>query len=192
MIAPATGLQPGFQDPVHDAQRCFRAVLDAMSHPGRVIELSGVTPPSGLNAAAAAVLLTLADHETPLWLDAPDAKGWIAFHCGAPIVDAPARCRLAVVHGAAKYGDFPAGTHEEPESGATVIQQLSSLTTGPSFRLAGPGLREPVLFRAEGLGAGFASSWRANHALFPRGLDLILCAGNLLAALPRSVMIQEV
>ena len=38
---------------------------------------------------------------------------------------------------------------------------------------------------------GFVQEWAANHAMFPRGVDLILCAGNRLAALPRSVRIEE-
>jgi alpha-D-ribose 1-methylphosphonate 5-triphosphate synthase subunit PhnH len=33
--------------------------------------------------------------------------------------------------------------------------------------------------------------WRRNHSLYPRGLDLVLCAGTTLAALPRSVAIEE-
>jgi alpha-D-ribose 1-methylphosphonate 5-triphosphate synthase subunit PhnH len=36
------------------------------------------------------------------------------------------------------------------------------------------------------------SIWRRNHALFPRGVDLILCAGDKLTALPRTVAIEEV
>jgi alpha-D-ribose 1-methylphosphonate 5-triphosphate synthase subunit PhnH len=42
-----------------------------------------------------------------------------------------------------------------------------------------------------GLPRDFAAIWQRNHALFPRGIDLILCAGNQLAALPRSVSIRE-
>src|SRR6202011_4552509 len=91
-------LADGFADPVPDAQRCFRAVLDAMAHPGRITRATGVTPPAPLSSAAGAVLLTLVDHETPLWLD-PDARvarRWIEFHCGAPIVSDPASCGFAV------------------------------------------------------------------------------------------------
>ena len=69
-------LEAGFADPVHDAQRSFRAVLDAMSRPGRIAQITGVTAPGPLGAAAGAVLLTLVDHETRLWLD-PDAAAEI-------------------------------------------------------------------------------------------------------------------
>jgi alpha-D-ribose 1-methylphosphonate 5-triphosphate synthase subunit PhnH len=83
----STTLTPGFADPVMDAQLCFRSVLDAMARPGQVHAVQGVSPPAPLCVAAGAVLLTLADHETPLWLDpgAARATAWIAFHTGAPV-----------------------------------------------------------------------------------------------------------
>ncbi|HEY4174083.1 MAG TPA: phosphonate C-P lyase system protein PhnH, partial [Rhodopila sp.] len=74
-------LSPGFADSVADAQSCFRAVLNAMARPGHIHTVSGVSAPAPLCNAAAAVLLTLADHETPLWLDpaAAPAATWITF-----------------------------------------------------------------------------------------------------------------
>ena len=47
------------------------------------------------------------------------------------------------------------------------------------------------MLTADGLPADFVAVWQRNHALFPRGVDLILCAGTPLAALPRSVSIEE-
>ncbi len=187
------GLSAGFADPVGDAQSCFRTLLDAMAHPGRIGRVVGVMPPSPLHPATAAVLLSLVDHETPLWLDpgAVAAADWIAFHTGAPRTATAAEAAFVVALALPSLSDLNAGGHETPEASTTVILQLASLRTGPRYRLSGPGLREPALFTAEGLPADFVAQWRANRRLFPRGVDLILCAGGDLAALPRTVTIEE-
>jgi alpha-D-ribose 1-methylphosphonate 5-triphosphate synthase subunit PhnH len=188
-----TDLEAGFADPVTDAQRCFRAVLDAMAHPGRLVTACGVTAPAPLCVAAAAVVLTLVDHETPLWLD-PDARmarQWIEFHCGAPVVAEPAACAFALALSLPDLHRLPAGSHESPETSATVICQVDRFGTGNTFRLSGPGLRETSQLTVKGLPRDFVTIWRRNHALFPRGIDLILCAGDRLTALPRTVTIEE-
>jgi len=188
------GLAAGFAEPVADAQRCFRAVLDAMAHPGRIMSVTGVTPPEPLGAAAAAVVLTLVDHETPLWLGpgVAKARSWIEFHCGAPVVADPAACGFALALSLPELHRLRAGSHESPETSATVICEVTGFDTGPAFRLSGPGLREPAVLRVAGLPRDFVSIWRRNHALFPCGIDLILCAGDRLTALPRTVAIEEV
>jgi len=43
----------------------------------------------------------------------------------------------------------------------------------------------------EGLPDDFAAQWAANHTLYPCGVDLVLCAGERLCALPRSVRVEE-
>ena len=185
-------LSAGFADPVADAQSCFRAVLDAMARPGHLHLVTGVTAPAPLSNAAGAVLLTLADHETPLWLD-PDAdaaRGWIAFHTGAALVP-PDQATFALALGLPDLGQLPSGTDEAPEASATIILQVESLTQGARFVLEGPGLREPATVSITGLPADFAAIWQANNALFPRGIDLILCAGNQLTALHRSVSVKD-
>jgi len=188
------GLEAGFADPVHEAQSCFRAVLDAMAHPGRVARISGVTAPLPICVAASAILLTLVDHETPLWLDsdAEPARKWIEFHCGAPIVATQEACAFALALSLPDLNRLPAGTHESPETSATIICHVKSFDTGKHFRLSGPGLRETASLTVDGLPRDFATIWRKNHALFPRGIDLILCAGDRLTALPRTVSIEEV
>jgi alpha-D-ribose 1-methylphosphonate 5-triphosphate synthase subunit PhnH len=72
-----------------------------------------------------------------------------------------------------------------------VIVQLAALGQGTRYRLAGPGLREPVMLSAIGLPSDFPAIWQRNHALFPRGVDIVLCADTTLTALPRSVTIEE-
>lgn len=191
----AVMLQPGFADPVAGAQSCFRAVLDAMARPGRIREAgTDLTPPAPLAPATAAVLLTLLDYDTPVWLDPAAAAscGWIGFHCGAPIVAAIGACSFAVALSLPELATLPAGTHEAPESAATLILQVNAFGRGRTYRLAGPGLRGPALLSVDGLPAGFARAWQENHTLFPCGVDIVLCAGTSLAALPRSVALQEV
>lgn len=183
--------RPGFADPVGEAQHCFRAVLDAMARPGTIREAGCSAPPPPLCPAAAAVLLTLADHETPLWLDPifESARGWVAFHCGAAFARPDAAAFLLTAELPALHA-LRQGSDEAPEESATVILQVPRLGAGARFRLSGPGLARPSVFSAEGLPPGFAGLWAANQAAFPLGIDLILCAGAHLAALPRTVTVE--
>jgi alpha-D-ribose 1-methylphosphonate 5-triphosphate synthase subunit PhnH len=193
-------LLPGFADPVTDAQLCFRSVLDAMARPGTVHRIGGIEPPAPLCAAAGAALLTLVDHETPLWLEpaAEQARGWIAFHCGSPFV-ASSRAAFAMALTLPNLATLSVGTYEMPETSATLILQVTSLTPGLTpgltlgrrYRLSGPGVRTSAMLSAEGLSDDFAAIWQRNQTLFPCGIDVILCAGDRLAALPRTVLIEE-
>jgi alpha-D-ribose 1-methylphosphonate 5-triphosphate synthase subunit PhnH len=184
---------PGFADPVGQAQACFRAVLDAMARPGTLLPAGeGLTPPTPLDPATAAVLLTLVDHDTPLWLD-PDlfaARDWIAFHCGAGFAAAPSLATFAVALALPDLANLSLGTHEQPETGATLILQVPSLTAGTRYRLRGPGLRTSSILSVSGLADDFVSVWHHNRTGFPLGVDIVLCAGTTLAALPRSVTVE--
>ena len=185
---------PGFSEPVNGAQTCFRAVLDGMSRPGSLHEAgAGLTPPRPLDPATAAVLLTLVDADTPIWL-APNfsnARDWISFHCGAAPVPEIGQAAFVVAGEMPDLAALNTGSDEGPEEAATLILQVRGLGQGTWLQLAGPGLAAPATLLVDGLPDGFAAAWAANHALFPRGVDLILCAGNTLAALPRSVRIAE-
>ena len=185
-------LSAGFADPVSDAQCCFRAVLDAMARPGEMHRVGGVAAPAPLCDAAGAVLLTLVDHETPLWLDpaAASATPWITFHTGAPFVLA-SQAAFAVALSMPAIADLPPGTDEMPETSATVILQVASLGTGKRFLLDGPGLRQPRIVAVGGFSPDFVTIWQRNNGRYPRGVDLILCAGNRIAALPRGVRVRE-
>jgi len=190
VIAPL----PGFADPVLDAQSCFRAVLDAMSRPGRIVTVGhGLRTPAPLMQASAAVMLTLADADTPLWHDAgTEATAWLAFHCGAATAPAPRSATIALVSGAMpSLASFEAGTEDEPQRGATVIVQVSALADSGGWALSGPGIESLHRLCVDGLAADFLAQWQSNRAGFPCGVDLILCCGTRLAALPRTVCIQE-
>lgn len=184
-------LTAGFDDPVLDCQACFRAVLDAMARPGTIHAVTGpAQPPGPLDRATAAVVLTLIDAETPLFLDAGAAAAveWITFHTGAvpaPVGSAPFVVALSPM----PLGDLDPGTDEGPELSATLILQVPALGAGRAYQIDGPGLEAPAVVCIEGLPDGFLGEWAANHAAFPRGIDLILCAGDRLTALPRTLRI---
>lgn len=189
-----TALTPGFADPVLDAQAAFRAVLEAMSRPGRVQRAgAGLAPPAPLMPAAAAVLLALADSGTPLVHDGgEDADAWLRFHAGAPVSPTLAEAAFVLATGAPPaLSALGTGTEEEPERGATLVVQVASLAEGDGWRLIGPGIEREHRLAIEGLPPGFVQAWAANRALFPRGVDVVLCAGEHLAALPRGITIAE-
>lgn len=182
---------PGFADPVLDAQVSFRAVLRAMSRPGQVQHVPHPPElPPGLSPAAAAVLLTLVDAETRLCLHAgPAAEAWARFHCGAPLVAADAA--QFVLDPAAGLLTLDPGNEEEPERGATLILDVAALAEGSGWKLTGPGIRHQHRLLVTGAPPEFLADWAANRARTPCGVDVILCAGDAIAALPRSVAIEE-
>lgn len=189
-----SALQPGFAAPVLDAQASFRAVLEAMSRPGRIITLAAhAAAPAPLNAAAAAALLTLADAETPVWSDAgAGVAEWLGFHAGCAFTPRIGEARFVLATGAAPaLAALDPGTEEEPQASATLIVQVEALVAGEGWRLTGPGIETEHRLRVVGLAADFLAQWQAQRARFPRGVDVLLCAGERIAALPRSVTIME-
>ncbi|PWC34931.1 phosphonate C-P lyase system protein PhnH [Azospirillum sp. TSO22-1] len=192
------GLLPGFPEPVLDSQRVFRAVLDAMSRPGSLVELPlHVTAPAPLEAATAAVLLALADYETPVWLDGAAGndrvRQHLRFHCGCPIVPDAGAADFAVVAEPAvmpPLSAFKAGGDEYPDRSATLVVQVPTLTKGERWTLSGPGIRDRATLSPGGLPEGFRGWLAENRAAFPRGVDVILTCGWLLAALPRTTRLE--
>lgn len=189
----------GFADPVFQSQAAFRAVIDAMARPGTIhaISCEALLPPAPLSPAAAAVTLTLCDHDTPVWLDpplaqAPGLAAWLTFHTGAVVTSDPSRAAFAIIQDGAALPDFnrfAPGTDEYPDRSTTLIVQVDGFSGGETIELAGPGIRGSRSFATHPLPADFAARWTANRMLFPRGVDLVLCSSTELAALPRSTRI---
>lgn len=187
-------MKPAFLDPVFGAQEAFRALMEAMARPGRVQRCDALPDlPEALAPSAAAALLALADAETPVWTDATgEAREWIAFHTGAPLVADVGKAQFLLATGAMpQLSALDAGTDETPQDSATLILQLDALSEGTGWRLTGPGIEHEHRLAAAGLPGDFAAQWAANRKGFPCGVDLILCAGARLAGLPRTTQIEE-
>ena len=190
-------LAPGLADPSHDAQRLFRGVLEAFSHPGRIVDLPDVpTGPGTLSPAATAFLLTFADRETPLWLEAgvdkQEVRDFLRFHAGTPIVQAREAATFGVIiaGGGEPFAGFAIGTDTYPDRAATLVIEVPALEGGRATTWRGPGIDGEVCVAIDGLGDGFWPAWSANHALFPCGVDLVFASGSRLIALPRSVAVE--
>ena len=188
-------LGKAFADPVMGSQRCFRAILAAMSEPGSVHELTeAIEPPPGVAPAAALVVLTLADQETPVWL-APRYAGaapFVRFHCGARIVDDGATAHFALLSGSdatPSIGSFNAGEERYPDCSATLIVACPALDGGAAVTLTGPGIRGARRIAPAGLRPGFWEEVAASNARYPLGVDFILAAGTRILAVPRSSQI---
>lgn len=189
-----------FADPVNDSQRTFRAVMNAMARPGTLQAVAGlVAAPAPLSPVAAAVAVALADYETPLWLDAPLAAEpavatYLTFHTGARIVSAASQSAFALVAAPEALPDltgFALGTDVYPDRSTTLVLQVTSLTEGPRFRLAGPGIKGETFLAVAGLPTDIIARLAANHTLFPRGVDLILAGPQGVAALPRTTRVTS-
>jgi len=190
-----TVLEGGFADRPREAAAAFRAALDAMARPARIREARGAAPPAGLSPGAGALLLCLADAETPVWLperlrDGPVAQ-WLRFHTNAPAAPdrAAARFGLGDWTELAPPGGWPLGDPAYPDRSATLIVEVPALEGGAPLRLSGPGIGGTLDF-APDLPADAAAVLRENARGFPLGLDFFFAAGARIAALPRSTRLE--
>ena len=196
MNQPVTDLAPGLADPGHDAQRLFRAVLDAFAHPGRITSLPDAPAgPGTICLATAGYLLTLVDRDTPLWLapafDLPAVRDFVRFHTGAPIVAQRAEAVFAVLaHDRSSLDGFAIGTDPYPDRSATLVIEVPVLGAGTTRLWRGPGIDGEKAVAVAGLGTDFWQAWADNHALFPCGVDIVFTAGSQLLALPRSIAVE--
>jgi len=184
-------LTGGFSDAPQQAARAFRAALNAMARPGVIETVSGGDAPAPVSPAAALLLLTLCDAETPIYLapghDTQDVRDWIAFHISAPITTRDtAMFALGGWDALAPLAEFPIGTSEYPDRSTTLIVEMDALTKGGAS-LKGPGIKDRATLTLPEVEA-----FRANRALFPQGLDFYFTCGDRLAGLPRSTLVEAV
>ncbi len=180
----------GFANPSHDAARTFRAALSVMARPGRIETAALAQAPGPVSPAAAALVLTLCDAETPLFLapghDGSAVRDWVAFHTGAPIVS-PDKAQFALGGwaGLLPLSGYPQGTPEYPDRSTTLIVEVEAFAPH-THRLTGPGIEaEAHIALPDG------AALRVNHAQFPRGLDFYFTAQDQLAGLPRTTRVED-
>ncbi len=196
-MQPAADIAPGFDDPVHGAQRTFRAVLAALSRPGTLQPLTGVAG-APLPSTLAAAALMLLDHDTPVWLSpslrTDAARRFLAFHAGAPVASTPADAAFVLCAAPQEIPDIETlsqGTPDYPDASATLLIAVAGFDQGETVTLSGPGIEGTQAFQAAGLDADFWRAARRNAARYPLGVDFLFCGPGAVAGLPRSTRIAE-
>jgi alpha-D-ribose 1-methylphosphonate 5-triphosphate synthase subunit PhnH len=188
-------LPAGFAEKVLSAQCTFRSVMEAMARPGSVARIvAEVGTPAAMMRGTAAIALTLFDHDTPIWLDpamseTSEVTKWLKFHTGAPVVADSSISHFAVIGDAAALpalDRFAFGSNEYPDRSTTLILQVESLTRGHRFVLQGPGIDGTAVLQAALQPADLFERLDINAALFPRGIDVVLVAGDAIVAIPRT------
>jgi alpha-D-ribose 1-methylphosphonate 5-triphosphate synthase subunit PhnH len=195
-------LQPipaGFARPVFESQSTFRVILEAMSRPGRAVKIPvQAGGPPAWPGSLSALVLTLCDMDTPLWLDAsantPEALRFLRFHCGCPVVAEPARADFAVMLGAQDMiclEEFALGSAEYPEKSCTVLLYSPLIGQGgEALRIHGPGVEGESQMPRSWLPNNFVEQWLVNGGLFPRGVDVILVGNDAIVGLPRTLKLE--
>ena len=188
----------GFEHEAFGSQAVFRAALNALSHPGRVLDmpLQTALPRQG-QGASAALLLGLLDADTTLWvsptLASGDAAQWLRFHSGCQLVqDAQTAQFVWLAQGdpLPLLSGLRLGSDPYPDQSATCVIEVQSLQgDGQGWTLQGPGICGECSLRVAGLPEDFAAQWADNHASFPRGVDVFLCSPGQIAGLPRTTRI---
>ncbi|MFD1251893.1 Alpha-D-ribose 1-methylphosphonate 5-triphosphate synthase subunit PhnH [Devosia equisanguinis] len=195
-VTDLPALQPGFADAVFEGQASFRALLDAMSYPGRIQALGvALNPPTPLDPAMAALALTVLDFDTPVWLDplAAATTDWLRFHAGSPVVTDPGRAQFALIADAANMPPldaFAIGEDQYPDRSATLFIQVSALGSGQRTRWTGPGINGAIEVWIDGLPAAFWQQFQLNAELFPLGVDVVFVSGRDIVGLPRSIRVE--
>jgi alpha-D-ribose 1-methylphosphonate 5-triphosphate synthase subunit PhnH len=195
-------LGAGFSHEGFGSQAVFRVALDALSHPGRcMLVLHDAQTPLAGQPAAAALLLALLDSDCTLWLSpslaGSDAASWLRFHTGCQLVEQADKAMFVWVAAGDEMpalGSFSQGSDNEPDQSATCVVDVAQMGVGTDSQkhwlLTGPGIQDVTHLAVDGLPADFQAQWAANHASFPRGVDLFLTTQNQLVGLPRTTSIQ--
>jgi alpha-D-ribose 1-methylphosphonate 5-triphosphate synthase subunit PhnH len=188
----------GFADPVHDAQACFRVLLDVLARPGTVGSIDAAFDDDVLRrwpAAAFGAMLTLVDFSTPIWLQQRDEAlaQAIRFHTDAPLAQTPEAAAFAYIADAATLpapDTFALGTPEAPQGSTTVLIRVDALEGGRPLTFSGPGIQSEIRVAPIGIPDAFWHARASLTALAPCGIDCYLVCGRSVIGVPRTTRVE--
>ena len=187
---------PGFQDLIHDSQSTFKVLLDALSRPGTIKQVTAqLTPPSELNIACAAACLTLFDLETKVWLQPGlnrEVKDWLLFHTNCRFTENIKQADFAVIwdiENMPELSKFKQGTPIYPEDSTTLLITVGAKGFSPASDklpiLTGAGINQQITMPIA-LSNSFWQQWQQNHNSYPQGIDIYFFSEAKVVGLPRT------
>ena len=190
----------GFTHEAFGSQAVFRTSLNALSYPGRPLEmqLDCALPRQG-QGAAAALLLGLLDSDTTLWMSPSvlhsDATPWLRFHTGCKVAEDVRTAQFIwVAHDDSlpQMSTLMLGSDAYPDQSATCIIETQGFDTDiTDLVLQGPGIDGERTLKVLGLPDAFLEQWTDNHGIFPRGVDVFLTNSTHIVGLPRTTRISR-
>jgi alpha-D-ribose 1-methylphosphonate 5-triphosphate synthase subunit PhnH len=186
-----------FANPVFDSQRTFRELLQAMARPASPRALPVLPPsPAPIAPAAMAILLTLCDATTSVWLQQPqeEAVDHLRFHAGLRLAAQPQDADFALISDLASMpplSSFARGDMRYPDRSASLIMQVAGFRSEGGVRFAGSGIRDTETLAIDGLPSDFWQQRAALATQLPLGIDLYFVAEQHVVALPRTTRLLE-
>jgi alpha-D-ribose 1-methylphosphonate 5-triphosphate synthase subunit PhnH len=187
----------GSDDPAVGSHQAFRAILDAMEHPGRLVTIREYPQaPAVFNSASAATCLTLLDYETPVWTDIDwrnPAIGWLQSGCGSSVVTEPCVAKFAFITKPAAMPpleNFRVGRRDYCEKTTTIVVQVEDIYPVADNQNSNISGGKTSRLELKGVTDIFWYQWRQLSFLHPMGIDIFFTCDDVLAALPKMTRIE--
>jgi alpha-D-ribose 1-methylphosphonate 5-triphosphate synthase subunit PhnH len=179
-------------------QLSFRSVLSALAQPGLVTNINPNRDPSPwpIDAATLYVLAMVLDSDVRLWVASsfpPAVRESARFYFGVELTGDQLQADFALLTdpvGLLPVSRFSTGTALQPELGATAILQVDDFVSGSVARLTGPGIESSTVCSPAGFTSEVWKKLAQQRVQFPCGIDLLVCSGDHLLAIPRSTTIE--
>ncbi len=193
-------MEGGFRSPVFDAQKAFNTLMNTMARPGLVGAMPSLASgPPPMFDTSAAVMMTLLDSDTAIWLapsvaSSSDISGWLSFHTGAPATEVHDEAQFAFAAASDELPDlakFAQGSQEYPDRSTTLIIQVETLANGKDLSLSGPGIKNRTGVSIGEIPPYFLERWAVNNQRFPRGVDVIFTSRTSIMCLPRTTVVEQ-
>jgi alpha-D-ribose 1-methylphosphonate 5-triphosphate synthase subunit PhnH len=182
----------GYDNTASGSHQAFRAILDAMEHPGSLVTVPEYPhAPAVFNSSAAATCLTLLDSETPVWTDIEwrnPAISWLQFVCGSSIVTEISMAKFVIITKPAVMPSlefFRVGRHELQEKATTILVQVDDIYPVLDNRSVDMDSGPAARLKLKGVAETFRYQWRRLSLLYPLGMDIFFTCDDVLTAWPK-------